>query len=87
MANGPDQSTHDRGRDHDFENGADGVAISFVAPDEKPYLRDIERLTGVQLMPMPLPDDFKNEAARLPLPSRKPAEAATHWDRWGDRRP
>jgi len=56
--------------------GADGVSISFVAPDEKPYLRDIERLTSVQLMPMPLPEDFQREASRLPLPSRKPEELA-----------
>ena len=55
--------------------GADGVALSFCAPDEKPYLKDIERLTGVKLMPQALPDDFQREAARLPLPSRKPAEA------------
>ncbi|MCB2078098.1 MAG: DEAD/DEAH box helicase [Novosphingobium sp.] len=56
--------------------GADGVAISFVAPDEKPYLRDIERLTRVKLDPMPLPEDFTKEAARLPLPSRKAVQAA-----------
>ncbi len=55
--------------------GADGIAQSFCAPDEKAYLRDIERLTGVSLMPLGLPEDFQKEAARLPLPSRKPAEA------------
>ncbi|MCZ8325760.1 MAG: DEAD/DEAH box helicase [Sphingomonadaceae bacterium] len=55
--------------------GADGVALSFCAPDEKAYLKDIERLTGVKLMPQSLPEDFQKEAARLPLPSRKPAEA------------
>ena len=56
--------------------GADGVAMSFVAPDEKPYIRDIEKLTGIKLMPLPLPDDFQNEAKRLPAPSRKPEEQA-----------
>jgi len=56
--------------------GADGIALSFVARDEKGYLRDIEKLTGVKLMPLPLPEDFAREAARLPAPSRKPAEAA-----------
>ncbi len=55
--------------------GADGVALSFCAPDEKAYLKDIERLTGIKLMPQSLPEDFQKEAARLPLPSRKPAEA------------
>ncbi len=30
--------------------GAEGAAISFCAPDERPYLRDIERLTRVPLL-------------------------------------
>jgi len=50
--------------------GADGIAISFVAPDEKPYLRDIEKLTRISLDRLPLPEDFQKEASRLPLPSR-----------------
>jgi ATP-dependent RNA helicase RhlE len=55
--------------------GADGVAMSFCAPDEKAYLRDIERLTGIKLMTIGLPDDFQKEASRLPMPTRRPAEA------------
>ncbi|MGE3692705.1 MAG: DEAD/DEAH box helicase [Novosphingobium sp.] len=74
MPNVPEQYVHRIGRT--ARAGADGISISFVAPDEKPYLRDIERLTGVKLMPMGLPEDFQKEAARLPAPSRKPAEAA-----------
>ena len=55
--------------------GADGVALSFCAPDEKAYLRDIERLTGVKLGTVPLPENFTQEAARLPAPARRtPAE-------------
>ena len=54
--------------------GADGVSVSFCAPDEKPYLRDIERLTRVTLAALPLPESFQAEAAKLPAPSRKPAE-------------
>jgi ATP-dependent RNA helicase RhlE len=55
--------------------GADGVALSFCAPDEKAYLRDIERLTGVKLGTVPLPENFQVEAARLPAPARRsPAE-------------
>ncbi len=73
MPNVPEQYVHRIGRT--ARAGADGIAISFVAPDEKPYLRDIERLTGVKLMPMSLPDEFQKEAARLPAPTRKPAEA------------
>ena len=50
--------------------GADGLAISFVAPDEKPYIRDIEKLTQVKLMPLPLPENFRVEAAALPGPKK-----------------
>ena len=74
LPNVPEQYVHRIGRT--ARAGADGVAVSFVAPDEKAYLRDIERLTGIKLMPQPLPEDFAKEAARLPLPSRKPAEMA-----------
>jgi ATP-dependent RNA helicase RhlE len=51
--------------------GAAGVALSFCAPDEKPYLRDIERLTGVDVDKVPLPENFTQEAARLPAPARR----------------
>ncbi|HQV03137.1 MULTISPECIES: DEAD/DEAH box helicase [unclassified Novosphingobium] len=55
--------------------GADGVALSMVAPDEKAYLKDIERLTGVTLARAPLPENFSAEASRLPAPARRsPAE-------------
>lgn len=73
LPNVPEQYVHRIGRT--ARAGADGVAVSFCAPDEKPYLKDIEKLTGVKLMPLSLPDDFQKEAARLPAPSRKPAEA------------
>ncbi len=73
LPNVPEQYVHRIGRT--ARAGADGVAQSFCAPDEKAYLKDIERLTGIKLMPQPLPDDFQKEAARLPLPTRKPAEA------------
>ncbi|MBS0475903.1 MAG: DEAD/DEAH box helicase [Proteobacteria bacterium] len=73
LPNVPEQYVHRIGRT--ARAGADGVALSFVAPDEKAYLRDIERLTGVKLGTVPLPDNFQKEAAGLPAPSRKPAEA------------
>lgn len=73
IPNVPEQYVHRIGRT--ARAGADGVSVSFVAPDEKPYLRDIEKLTGVKLMPQSLPENFQKEAARLPLPVRKPAEA------------
>jgi ATP-dependent RNA helicase RhlE len=73
IPNVPEQYVHRIGRT--ARAGADGVSVSFVAPDEKPYLRDIEKLTGVKLMPQALPEDFQKEAARLPLPARTPQAA------------
>ena len=55
--------------------GRDGMAISYVAPDEKPYLRDIEKLTGVRLTAVPIPENFVTQAAALPAASRHPAGA------------
>jgi ATP-dependent RNA helicase RhlE len=72
IPNVPEQYVHRIGRT--ARAGADGIAISFVAPDEKAYIRDIERLTGVKLAQLPLPEDFQKEAARLPLPAKKTLE-------------
>jgi ATP-dependent RNA helicase RhlE len=74
LPNVPEQYVHRIGRT--ARAGADGIAQSFCAPDEKPYLRDIERLTGVKLDPMPLPDDFQKLAAQLPLPKRNAEQVA-----------
>jgi ATP-dependent RNA helicase RhlE len=68
IPNVPEQYVHRIGRT--ARAGADGVAISFVAPDEKPYIRDIERLTRVKLDALALPEDFQKQAARLPAPAR-----------------
>ena len=54
--------------------GADGIAISFVAPDEKGFLKDIEKLTQVKLMPLPLPEGFREAAAKLPAPAAQRRE-------------
>ena len=56
--------------------GADGVAISFVAPDEKGFLKDIEKLTQVKLMPLALPEGFREAAAKLPAPAAQRREDA-----------
>ncbi|SFF77895.1 ATP-dependent RNA helicase RhlE [Novosphingobium sp. CF614] len=69
IPNVPEQYVHRIGRT--ARAGAGGVAISFVAPDEKPYIRDIERLTRVKLDLRGLPEDFIKLAARLPAPSNK----------------
>ncbi|MDG2004883.1 MAG: DEAD/DEAH box helicase [Novosphingobium sp.] len=67
----PEQYVHRIGRT--ARAGADGIAVSFVAPDEKPLLRDIEKLTRSRPAPLALPEDFTKEASRLPAPSRKSA--------------
>jgi ATP-dependent RNA helicase RhlE len=52
--------------------GAEGMAISFCAGDEKAYLRDIEKLTRIKLDIVPLPENFVAQAAAMPkaAPSR-----------------
>ena len=61
--------------------GAEGIAISFCAGDEKPYLRDIEKLTRIKLEVMPLPENFVAQVQALPKPA--PAQG----ERDGVRRP
>jgi ATP-dependent RNA helicase RhlE len=66
LPNVPEQYVHRIGRT--ARAGLDGIALSFCAPDEKPYLKDIEKLTRMKIDAMPLPDNFLKEAARLPKP-------------------
>lgn len=65
MPNVPEQYVHRIGRT--ARAGASGIAISYVNnDDERAYLKQIERLTGVKLSPQPLPENFMAEAAKLP---------------------
>jgi len=66
LPNVPEQYVHRIGRT--ARAGLGGVAVSFCAPDEKAYLRDIEKLTRMKIDPQPLPANFLTEAARLPKP-------------------
>jgi len=72
LPNVAEQYVHRIGRT--ARNGADGIALSFCAPDEKAYLRDIEKLTGIKLTPERLPEGFVQEAAKLPKPVAQRAE-------------
>ena len=45
--------------------GASGIAVAFCADDEKPYLRDIERLTRQKITVTPLPNDFLVQANKI----------------------
>ena len=51
--------------------------MSFVAGDERGYMKDIERLTGVRAMTLGLPDGFRAAVAALPPPvqDKKPQQA------------
>ena len=70
IPNVPEQYVHRIGRT--ARAGATGVAVSFVADDEKPYLRSIEKLTRVKPTIVPLPENFLAEQARMPKPKAEP---------------
>lgn len=88
LPNVPEQYVHRIGRT--ARAGTDGIAISFCAPDERAYLRDIERLTK-QAVPVmetdmslraPKADDRtprpKGSAGRSAHPARKHAPKKHH---------
>ena len=80
IPNVPEQYVHRIGRT--ARAGAAGLAISFVADDERPYLRDIEKLTRQKLEMAPLPQNFMAEVAKVkalrPAPAAEPEERSFH---------
>ncbi|HTG37316.1 DEAD/DEAH box helicase [Sphingomonas sp.] len=58
--------------------GKDGIAFAFCADDERPYLRQIEKLTRQSISVVPLPDNFQAESERIrnsrvgPIPAERP---------------
>jgi ATP-dependent RNA helicase RhlE len=78
LPNEPEAYVHRIGRT--ARAGASGAAISFCDPDERAYLRQIERLTGVALRAVgEAPagaEPVARPAARKPRPAAKPANAA-----------
>ena len=73
LPNVPEQYVHRIGRT--ARAGADGLAYSFVANDERGHLRDIERLTKIKLLPESLPEGFRQLVANLPAPIQAREEA------------
>ena len=63
LPNVPEQYVHRIGRT--ARAGNDGIAISFCADDERPYLRDIEKLTRQRLTVVPLPEGFLVAAEKI----------------------
>ncbi len=89
LPNVPEQYVHRIGRT--ARAGADGIAISFVADDERSYLRAIERITKVKCDIVPLPEGFSEMVRNLPKPTarnEKPAQPQRERDNAprGDRR-
>jgi len=60
--------------------GADGIALTLCAEDERAYLRDIQKLTGVTLGRLPLPDNFRAfiEDAPIVRPKGNPGQTQNH---------
>jgi ATP-dependent RNA helicase RhlE len=69
LPNVPEQYVHRIGRT--ARAGADGIAIAYCADDERPYLKDIEKLTRQRIAIAPLPEGFM-EAVKA-LKALKPA--------------
>ena len=77
LPNVPEQYVHRIGRT--ARAGRDGIAISFVDGEERAYLKQIERLTRVQLQPVPLPPNFEAAKAAMPKPVQaKPTAQRRH---------
>jgi ATP-dependent RNA helicase RhlE len=83
LPNVPDQYVHRIGRT--ARAGATGIAISFVADDERAYLKDIERLTKVKLIQVGLPEGFRQLVAEMPKPVAAPRGEQDRGPRAGGR--
>ncbi len=82
IPNVPEQYVHRIGRT--ARAGREGIALSFCAPDEKPYLKDIERLIRQKVDALPLPPNFLKEAASLPKPAPVRASGRDEYARPGE---
>ncbi len=49
--------------------GAEGIAISFVADDERQYLKAIEKVTRQRIETVALPENFNEAVRNLPKPA------------------
>ena len=75
LPNVPEQYVHRIGRT--ARNGAEGIAFSMCAGDERPYLKLIEKTTRQKIDAAPLPADFAAESARMKAlrPAAEPERA------------
>jgi len=63
IPNVPEQYVHRIGRT--ARAGRDGIALSFVASDERPYMRDIEKVTKQKVPLADLPEGFNRSVAEI----------------------
>ena len=75
LPNVPEDYVHRIGRT--ARAGAAGIAIAFCSDEERPYLREIEKLTRCALRALPIPSAAPaqhNVPIQRPAPSNKPHE-------------
>jgi ATP-dependent RNA helicase RhlE len=84
LPNVPEQYVHRIGRT--ARAGAAGVAIAYCAEDERPFLRDIEKLTRQKIAIAPLPENFVGEASRLKAAPAAARPAPRHHPRQDQQR-
>jgi ATP-dependent RNA helicase RhlE len=79
LPNVPEDYVHRIGRT--ARAGAAGIAIAFCSDEERPFLRDIEKLTRCSLRPIPAPAGFaRSDPVAHPVeaaPLRKAAQQAS----------
>ncbi len=78
LPNVPEQYVHRIGRT--ARAGAGGSAIAFCADDERPYLKDIEKLTRMKIDVVPLPADFRAAVAQTAAVEKAAPPAERHVD-------
>ncbi len=78
LPNVPEQYVHRIGRT--ARAGAGGSAIAFCADDERPFLKDIEKLTRMKVDVVPLPDDFRSAVAKTAAVEKAAPPAERHVD-------
>ena len=84
LPNVPESYVHRIGRTARAGNA--GIALSFCADDEKPYLRDIQKLTRMTVPVIPLPQGFVMPDMRaIEQNDRQDREDRRQGERGGDR--
>jgi len=78
LPNVPESYVHRIGRT--ARAGAGGSAIAFCADDERPFLRDIEKLTRMKIDILPLPEDFRSQVAKTAAVEKAAPPAERHVD-------